>query len=112
MTHVAMAVIFWRSRTRRWSILRRSGLYLHACIAVDADDGALLGLAGAQFLQREAGRKDKRHALPIHAKESQRWLDGADNAARPCAGARELTLVADRESDIYVALPGGRPVRR
>jgi hypothetical protein len=79
------------------------GLYLHACIALDADDGALLGLAGGQFLQREAGRKDKRRDMPIHAKESQRWLNGADDAARACAGARELTLIADRESDIFAA---------
>lgn len=85
------------------------GLYLHACIAVDAEDGALLGLAGAAFLQREAGRKAERRMLPIHAKESQRWLNGADDAAGACAGARELTLIADRESDIYAAF-AWRPV--
>jgi hypothetical protein len=79
------------------------GIYLHACIALDAQDGALLGLAGAEFLQREAGRKAIRRDLPIHAKESQRWLNGAQDAARACAGARELTLIADRESDIYAA---------
>ena len=79
------------------------GLYLHACIAVDADDGALLGLAHAAFLKRDEGRKAQRRARPTAQKESQRWLDAADGAARACADARELTLIADRESDIYAA---------
>lgn len=79
------------------------GLYLHACVAFDADDGAILGLAHAQFLKREAGRKALRRNLPTAAKESQRWLDGADHAARACVTARQLTIIADRESDIYAA---------
>jgi hypothetical protein len=79
------------------------GLYLHACVAVDADDGALLGLCHAQFLKREEGRKAERRGLPTSAKESQRWLDGADAAAKACAGARQSTVIADRESDIYAA---------
>jgi hypothetical protein len=79
------------------------GLYLHPTIALDAEDGAILGLAHAQFLQREGGRKASRRQRPIKDKESQRWLDGADAAARVCAGAREITVVADRESDIYAA---------
>lgn len=86
------------------------GLYLHACIAVDADDGALLGLAHAQFLEREEGAKVQRRRRPTAQKESQRWLDGADAAARVCAGAREITIVADRESDIYAAF-AHRPAR-
>jgi hypothetical protein len=79
------------------------GLYLHVCLAVDADDGAILGLAHAQFLKREEGRKAQRRGLPTAAKESQRWLDGADGAARACAAARQMTLISDRESDIYAA---------
>jgi len=79
------------------------GLYLHACVAVDADDGALLGLAHARFLKREEGRKALRRGLPTSAKESQRWLDGANDAALACMSAREITIIADRESDIYAA---------
>ena len=79
------------------------GLYLHVCLAVDADDGAILGLAHGQFLKREEGRKAQRRDLPTSQKESQRWLDGADAAARACAQARQLTLISDREADIYAA---------
>lgn len=79
------------------------GLYLHAMIAVDAQDGALLGVVHATALTRESGRKAERRARPVDVKESQRWLDGAVQAATLCAEAREVTVVADRESDIYAA---------
>jgi hypothetical protein len=79
------------------------GLYLHPVIAVDADEGAILGLVGACFLSREKGRKGSRKALPVAAKESQRWLDGADKAAEVCAAAARVTVIADRESDIFAA---------
>lgn len=51
------------------------GLYLHACVAVDADDGAILGLVHAQFLKRETGRKLMRRKLPT-----------ADNGANHARG--------------------------
>lgn len=79
------------------------GLYLHVAIAVDAADGALLGLVYATFLSREHGRRATRTNRPIDNKESQRWLDGAAAAARVCAKARRITMVADRESDIFEA---------
>jgi hypothetical protein len=79
------------------------GLYLHVCLAVDADDGAILGLADATLLKRDKGRKDGRRTLPTAEKESQRWLTSANAAAKACADAREVTVIADRESDIYAA---------
>ena len=79
------------------------GLYLHVCLALDADDGAILGLADATVLQRDKGRKDARRTLPVEQKESQRWLNSANAAAKACAKARQVTVIADRESDIYAA---------
>lgn len=79
------------------------GDYLHALLALDAKDGAVLGLVGAQFLQRQEGRKALRVTLPVEEKESFRWLQGADQAASVCAGARTITVVSDREGDIYEA---------
>jgi len=79
------------------------GLYLHVAIAVDAKDGALLGLVYATFLTREHGRRATRTRRRIEDKESQRWLDGAEAAARVCAKARRITMIADRESDIFEA---------
>jgi hypothetical protein len=79
------------------------GLYLHPVIAVDADEGALLGLLHATFLSRGTGAKAERRAKPIKDKQSQRWLDGADKAAQVCTTAARVTVIADRESDIYAA---------
>jgi hypothetical protein len=79
------------------------GDYLHAVMAVDAQDGTILGLVDGQFLRRASGRKALRRELPIEEKESFRWLQGADAAASVCAGARRITVIADRESDIYEA---------
>jgi hypothetical protein len=72
------------------------GLYLHVAIAVDAEDGALLGLVYATFLTREHGRRATRTRRPIKDKESQRWLDGAEAAALVCAKARRINMIADR----------------
>jgi len=82
------------------------GLYLHPVIAVDAAEGALLGLAHAEFLSRDEGAKAERRAKPVKDKQSQRWLDGAGKAAEVCAAAARVTVIADRESDIYAAFAG------
>jgi len=79
------------------------GDYLHVVMALDAQDGSILGLVDGQFLQRASGRKAQRRALPVEEKESFRWLQGADQAASVCAGARRITVVSDREGDIYEA---------
>jgi Transposase DDE domain len=85
------------------------GLYLHAMIAVDAADGAILGPLDGQFLSRSAGKRETRRDRSIEAKESYRWLLSAQAAGRACAGASRVTVIADRESDIYEAFTR-RPV--
>lgn len=81
---------------------RRHSLKLHPVIAVDAADGALLGLLGASLHERHGGRKASRKERPITEKESGRWVDGVRVAADAiAAGAATVTDVSDRESDIY-----------
>lgn len=79
------------------------GEYLHAVLALDAADGGILGLVDGQVLSRSAGRRGQRRHRPIEEKESFRWLEGAERAASVCAGARRITVVSDREGDIYEA---------
>jgi hypothetical protein len=82
----------------------QASIALHPTIAVDADDGALLGLVHAQVLHRHGGRKALRKTVPFAQKESSRWLEGTQAAAGLMAhGACEVTVVADREADIYEA---------
>jgi len=77
------------------------GLYLHPVLAVDADDGTILGLTHASFLQRDEGKAADRRQKPVKDKESQRWLDGAVQSAAVCREAAKLTHIADREADIF-----------
>jgi hypothetical protein len=79
------------------------GLYLHAMIAVDAEDGAILGPIHGQFLSRDEGKRGTQRQRPIEEKESYRWLEGGSSAAEVCARAAKVTVIADRESDIYEA---------
>lgn len=84
---------------------------LHAVLAVDAGNGAVLGAVDAAFFVRTAGKRANRKSLPQSQKESQRWLDGAHGAARlRHAGAACVTVVCDREGDFYedfAVLPAG-----
>jgi hypothetical protein len=77
------------------------GLLLHPQVVVDALSGGILGLAGATVINRTEPLKLARRARPLAQKESRRWLDGAEAAGRVLADALEITVVADRESDIY-----------
>jgi hypothetical protein len=78
------------------------GLSLHPVIAVDADDGAMLGLIDNAFLARKGGGRGSRKERSIEDKESRRWLDGAQSAAALAeAGAARVTVIEDREGDIY-----------
>jgi hypothetical protein len=74
---------------------------LHAVLAVDAADGALLGLVGMQVNNRTGGKPAHRRQRATADKESQRWLDGMLSAAAVLCKAKRITVVGDRESDIY-----------
>jgi hypothetical protein len=76
------------------------GDYLHAMIAVDARDGAVLGALDATFCERDTGQRATRHARAFEDKESHRWLAATERAGQ-IAGAARITMVADREADIY-----------
>lgn len=81
---------------------RQCSLNLHAMIAVDAADGALLGLVDAVFLDRAGGKKRLSAKRPFAEKESRRWLDATRTAVGlVAAGAASVTVVADQEGDIY-----------
>src|SRR6202022_2958509 len=77
------------------------GLLLHAVLAVDAGTGGVLGLVDAKVWNRKGGKvADRRSRGTVH-KESQRWLDGTRRAGEVLAAAAHITVVSDRESDIY-----------
>lgn len=76
----------------------------HPTIAVEAETGALLGLIDARLLVREGGRKAGRNGRALADKESRRWLEAAETAVGlRAAGAARVTVISDREGDIYEA---------
>jgi hypothetical protein len=77
------------------------GLLLHAALALEVGTGALLGLVDAQVWNRDAGSVAPRRSRATADKESRRWLDTAARASEVLATANSITLVSDRESDIY-----------
>jgi hypothetical protein len=87
------------------------GLFVHPVLAVDADSEECLGLIDAQVWRRTAGKATNYKRLPIEQKESYRWLKGAGQAKAVLAAAAMVTVIDDREADIYekyARLPDGR----
>ncbi len=94
------------------------GFFLHPVIVIDAGSGdprqpgragGVLGLADAFISSRKkqppGGRKSREKARrvprPIALKETHRWIDGLASANRVLSGAAMVTVVGDRECDMY-----------
>ena len=77
------------------------GVLLHAMMAVDADTGACLGLAGGKLWTRKGDVKVPHAQRALADKESARWLTTAEQAKDVLAQARMITVINDREGDIY-----------
>lgn len=77
------------------------GLLLHPILVLDAATGELLGAADIRIWNRDGGSVGPHRSRATSEKESQRWLDGARRTSEVLVAARRITVVADRESDIY-----------
>jgi hypothetical protein len=82
------------------------GVLLHPMLAVDADNGACLGLLSGKVWTRN-GRQTVSHDLrDLSDKESQRWIATALAAKPLLVGAAMVTILGDRESDIFALYAG------
>lgn len=87
------------------------GLLLHPMLAVDAATRDCLGLVGgniwtrAEAAPRPRGKNGKKKkdnkARSLSEKESRYWVETAQAAKSVLSAAAMVTMVADRESDIY-----------
>jgi hypothetical protein len=77
------------------------GFFLHPVIAVDLESEAVVGLVGARIWTRDTTPAGDRRKRAFANKESVRWQDGCVTAAEVLAEAASVTMIADRESDIY-----------
>ena len=78
------------------------GFFIHPVIAVDVESEAVVGLVDAEIWTRSRQRVTSRHNRAIADKESARWLSGCEAAAGVLSDAAGVTMVADREGDIYL----------
>ena len=76
------------------------GSFLHAMIAVDAASGAVLGALDARFMECTEGGKASCRSRGFEDRQSVRWLDPARKAGE-LTGAARVTVVADREADMF-----------
>ena len=82
------------------------GFFVHPALVVDAKSGACLGLSNVQFWTREqrgTTKDDAYKKLPIEQKESLRWISVAEKSKEALHRTKMMTIIADRESDIYEA---------
>lgn len=77
------------------------GFFIHPQVAVDEAEGAVLGLLGARIWTRSGKVTKHRRSRPFEDKESHRWLAGAELAGESLGAADRVTVVCDREGDIY-----------
>jgi hypothetical protein len=77
------------------------GVLLHPLLAVDADDGTCLGLLGGDAWTRKGRRTVPHDRRDLSDRESQRWIATALTAKPLLAKAAMVTVIGDRESDIF-----------
>lgn len=80
---------------------QNAGFYLHPVLALEATTGACLGIVDADIIVRGRDATPQHQSLPIEDKESYRWLRMAESSKQTLRSAKTVTMVADRESDIY-----------
>ncbi len=85
------------------------GVLLHAMLGLDANTGSCLGPVAGRIWTRRGLVKVAHQKRRTKNKESHRWITTAERAKTVLAAAAMVTVVADRESDIFAewaTLPG------
>lgn len=86
---------------------RDIGFFIHPSLVLNAESGFPLGLSAIHLWTRAFDHADKHQRrysqLPIEDKESYKWLLSAEQSNRCvlAGGARMVTHIGDRESDLY-----------
>lgn len=83
------------------------GLLLHPMIALDAGTGECLGLVGGSLWSRPVqppgprASRQNNGRRPLEEKESRHWVETAQDAKTVLSSASMVTMIADREADLY-----------
>ena len=79
------------------------GVLLHAMLAIDAQSGDSLGLVSGEIWTRQGRQVISHDKRAASERESRRWLSTALATKQVLAAASMVTVIGDRESDIYSA---------
>jgi len=77
------------------------GVLVHAMVAVDGASGSCLGLVGGDVWSRDGVNPTPHRQRPLAERESVHWVSTAQQAKQVLKPAAMVTVVADREADIY-----------
>jgi hypothetical protein len=81
------------------------GFFMHTSLVMDAATEAVLGISDVQLWNRGEGKvrmvKGENKRIPIEQKESYKWLKAANASKAHLSAANSITMVEDREGDIY-----------
>ena len=84
------------------------GYLCHPMLVVDADKNMPIGFCSVKLWNREWEKPEKAYQaykkLPIEEKESFRWISSVTESRKNLPNEAMITVIADRESDIYEAL--------
>src|SRR5215218_6075056 len=82
-----------------------TGFYLHAGLVIDPSRSTILGFCSYTQWSRKLGQgttgSRNYKKLPIEQKEACRWLDSSNESKHVLSSARSITIIEDREGDIY-----------
>jgi len=84
------------------------GYLLHPTLVIDRDKGFPVGFSNIHEWNRTPGSPKKTITetikQPLESKESYRWVECANQSKKVLSEAEEITVIADRESDIFEQL--------
>lgn len=81
------------------------GFFAHPMLVIDSGQEICLGFSAIDLWHRDFDKLDKHERkynnLPIEEKESYRWLKNIEETKKNLSAANHITIIGDRESDIY-----------
>lgn len=81
------------------------GFLCHPGLVIDASNGVALGFSYLKLWNRDFAKENKEarkyKQQPIEEKESYRWIECGQISKEELSKAVRITIIADRESDVY-----------
>ncbi|MFP6833825.1 MAG: IS4 family transposase [Porticoccaceae bacterium] len=77
------------------------GFLAHPGLIIDAEHNDILGLSSVKVWTRSNDDNQDKKSSGIEDKESYKWIETAESAKKNITKAETITVIGDRESDIY-----------